>query len=291
MDLMEANLAGGDLSSKLVDLFGTLDDFKNETTAYYDTFFSEQEKATKLIEILTKEFEGLDLTLPSTIQGYRDLVEAQDLTTEEGRATFAALIKLSSGFAQATQAFESFGNAVEEEIARLRGEILQDSVNAYAAMQSQFAITTAAARAGDASALEKLPDLSKQVESTFLSQAGSAEDVARVRAWLADSLSTTLGVLGIPGFASGGMHVGGARIVGEDGPELEVTGPSRIYNASQTASMFDNSELVNELVALREEVVMLRSEVRADVVHNAKTAKLLDRVIPDGDAIQTRVAT
>jgi phage-related minor tail protein len=291
MDLMEASLAGGDLSSKLVDLFGTVDDFKNETTAYYDTFFSEQEKATKLIEILTKEFEGMGVTLPSTIQGYRDLVEAQDLTTEEGRATFAALIKLSSGFAQATQAFESFGNAVEEEIARLRGEILQDSVNAYAAMQSQFAITTAAARAGDASALESLPELSKQVESTFLSQAGNAEDVARVRAWLADSLSTTLNVLGIPGFASGGMHTGGARIVGENGPELEVTGPSRIYNASQTASMFDNSELIVELQALREEVVMLRSEVRADVVHNAKTAKLLDRVIPDGDAIQTRVAT
>ncbi len=285
-----ASLAGADLASQLVDSFGDLSTFSSEMGSYYDAFFTEQEKSAKAIELITKEFDTLGLTLPSTTAGYRALVEAQDLTTEEGRATFAALIKLSSGFAQATQAFESFGNAVEEEIARLRGEILQDSVNAYAAMQSQFAITTAAARAGDASALESLPELSKQVESTFLSQAGSAEDVARVRAWLADSLSTTLNVLGIPGFASGGMHTGGARIVGENGPELEVTGPSRIYSANQTSSMFDNTVLVNELVALREEVVMLRSEVRADVQHNAKTAKLLDRVIPDGDAIQTRVA-
>jgi hypothetical protein len=36
------------------------------------------------------------------------------------------------------------------------------------------------------------------------------------------------------GFASGGDHRGGFRIVGERGPELEVTGPSRIFNAMQT---------------------------------------------------------
>lgn len=36
------------------------------------------------------------------------------------------------------------------------------------------------------------------------------------------------------GFASGGDHPGGLRIVGENGPELEATGPSRIFNANQT---------------------------------------------------------
>jgi hypothetical protein len=35
--------------------------------------------------------------------------------------------------------------------------------------------------------------------------------------------------LGVPGFAGGGMHRGGLRIVGENGPELEATGPSMIY--------------------------------------------------------------
>lgn len=36
------------------------------------------------------------------------------------------------------------------------------------------------------------------------------------------------------GFAGGGDHGGGWRIVGENGPELEATGPSRIFNAGQT---------------------------------------------------------
>jgi hypothetical protein len=35
--------------------------------------------------------------------------------------------------------------------------------------------------------------------------------------------------LGVPGFAAGGMHRGGLRIVGENGPELEATGPAMIY--------------------------------------------------------------
>lgn len=40
---------------------------------------------------------------------------------------------------------------------------------------------------------------------------------------------------GVPGFATGGDHLGGLRIVGERGWELEATGPSRIWNQQQLA--------------------------------------------------------
>ena len=43
--------------------------------------------------------------------------------------------------------------------------------------------------------------------------------------------------LGIFGFAGGGDFGGGLRIVGERGPELQATGPSRIWNADQTRAM------------------------------------------------------
>ncbi|WP_306823070.1 DUF4214 domain-containing protein [Pseudomonas sp. UMAB-08] len=61
----------------------------------------------------------------------------------------------------------------------------------------------------------------------------------------------------IRGYASGGFHSGGLRLVGENGPELEVTGPSRIYNANQTASMLnggDSGATAAEVRALRQEV-------------------------------------
>lgn len=42
------------------------------------------------------------------------------------------------------------------------------------------------------------------------------------------------GGLGIPGFAAGGFHAGGLRVVGENGPELEATGPARYWTAAET---------------------------------------------------------
>jgi hypothetical protein len=45
------------------------------------------------------------------------------------------------------------------------------------------------------------------------------------------------GAMGIPGFAAGGNHQGGLRIVGEKGPELEFTGPSTILPSDLTRSL------------------------------------------------------
>lgn len=91
---------------------------------------------------------------------------------------------------------------------------------------------------------------------------------------------------GIPGFASGGMFGGGLRIVGENGPELEATGPSRIWSASQTAALLSRAggdsggaAMAAELKALREEVKGLRAEARATAGHTEKTSRLLNRVI------------
>jgi len=41
----------------------------------------------------------------------------------------------------------------------------------------------------------------------------------------------------IPAYADGGQHWGGIRLVGERGPELEMTGPARYWSADQTRSM------------------------------------------------------
>ena len=46
------------------------------------------------------------------------------------------------------------------------------------------------------------------------------------------------GISDLPGFAAGGEHKGGWRIVGERGPELEATGAARYFSHAQTAAMF-----------------------------------------------------
>ena len=106
----------------------------------------------------------------------------------------------------------------------------------------------------------------------------------------------------IPAFATGGMHSGGWRLVGEHGPELEATGPARIYNAAETARMMqggvspsDNSELLIELQALRAEVAALRSENLqvgvALATNTSKTARIMDRWDVNGAPVQNAEGT
>lgn len=66
----------------------------------------------------------------------------------------------------------------------------------------------------------------------------------------------------ISGFAQGGFHTGGIRMVGEAGPEIEMTGPSRIFSHNQTASMFRDPDLKDAVRSLKSEVAGLRSEQR-----------------------------
>jgi len=76
-------------------------------------------------------------------------------------------------------------------------------------------------------------------------------------------------------FATGGYHSGGMRLVGENGPELEATGPSRIYSAQQTKNILSggSGEVVVELRSLRREVSELKAEQRKVGVENVKYNK------------------
>jgi hypothetical protein len=101
----------------------------------------------------------------------------------------------------------------------------------------------------------------------------------------------------VPAFATGGMHAGGLRIVGERGPELEVTGPARIYSASDTARMLqgsssvgDNAALLAELQALRAEVAALRRETvplhTQTMVNTGKAARQIERWDVEGLSVR-----
>ena len=74
-------------------------------------------------------------------------------------------------------------------------------------------------------------------------------------------------------FAMGGYHTGGLRMVGERGPEIEATGPSRIFSHNQTSGMFRDPDLKEAVNELRREVSGLRSEQRQMSASNAKYVK------------------
>jgi lambda family phage tail tape measure protein len=143
------------------------------------------------------------------------------------------------------EAFEKFSIAkADEERKKSQGAML-DLIDTWQNTTKQLQDASAKWLQGTADALT---DFVMTGKADFKSLADSIiRDLVRIfiQQKILGSFSTSttagtglLGLVGsVLGFAEGGTHPGGARIVGENGPELEVTGPSRIYNAEQTKKM------------------------------------------------------
>lgn len=89
-----------------------------------------------------------------------------------------------------------------------------------------------------------------------------------------------------PAFATGGLHRGGLRIVGENGPELEATGSARYYGASTTQGMINgggNEELLAEIRDLKDELRAIRAFSQKTADSTTKSAKLAQRVMIDSE--------
>ena len=66
---------------------------------YLSGFYTEAERTALQTAKMQQSFAALGLTMPTTNADFRQLVEAQDLTTQSGIATYNALIGISGAFA------------------------------------------------------------------------------------------------------------------------------------------------------------------------------------------------
>ncbi len=124
-----------------------------------------------------------------------------------------------------------------------------------------------------------------ELRRAFLTAASGETGIYASSAEIAQEL-----LKGISGYASGGVHSGGLRIVGENGPELELTGPSRIWSAEQTQRMLSgsaNDELVAEVRQLRKEIAEMKYAAAATARNSNDTVKILQRVTNGGNAMLT----
>jgi len=295
---LSLKLLGLDASSvgfSLIDGAGGLQELADAVDAFTTGFLSENDQITVKAEKLAADFQKLGLTLPSSSDAFVALVKSIDTSTDSGKLLLGGLLSLSGGFSDLLGSIKDVGSGIEDEIKRIKG--LQESASGQdlASLQASFAITTAQARAGDQSAIDKLPDISQAMLKAAEAAASSSLEVAALQAQTVASLQETLAMVTDPtkrlrGYASGGDFSGGWRIVGERGPEFEWTGPSRIFDAETTARMFSggaaSAELVAEVRALRDEVVNLGSNQAAQasalLISSNRTAFVLETVNQDG---------
>lgn len=133
--LYASSLAGADMASQLVDLFGGMDGLSQTAGSYMQNYYSADEQRAAVQRQLQKAFDGLNLKLPDINAAdaraqFRALAEAQDMTTESGRKAYAALLQLSGAFAGVTQAAEDAAAAAKqlaEEQERAREDAIRSA--------------------------------------------------------------------------------------------------------------------------------------------------------------------
>lgn len=271
---------------------------REETVAYYQ---AQSQLADTML--------GSAATLRSAVRAARNTQLSAGELLAQRQGEFASNYSMALSTTGSTQA--AYADKLSAALPELAGALAQT-----AASRSEWAVATARLFAQSETIAQQLEasapkdyqqvsiDLLGEIDGTLAaieSASASAEKVisdaiyatgtsnlAGLRAVIAAIQGKT-----VPAFATGGLHTGGLRLVGENGPELEATGPSRIYNAQQTRSLLtgaDNTALVAELRALRAEVADLRAEARATAVSSGKTSRLLERVTQNGEAMQTVAA-
>lgn len=130
--LFDASLAGGDMASQLVDLFGGLDGFNQATGAFFQNFYSAEEQRAAASRALQEQLDTVGLTLPDidardARQQWRDQAEALDRTTESGREAWAVLMRLSETFAALTQEGEAATEAMLQSVG-ITGTTIADTL-------------------------------------------------------------------------------------------------------------------------------------------------------------------
>lgn len=446
-------------SDAFIQLFGSVDAFNQSFDAYFQNYFTAQEKTARGWSDMIVAFDQIGVAMPTSRAAFRALVDSLDLSTTQGRATFKSLMDLQGAFAaltptieEATAAAQALGKAAQEMQAQQIGAYYaaqrkaqedaiklqitqattaaataQDLIDSFKAIsenlgayrdtlrqgagsggdrydlaRATYQTTAAQALLGNIDAANNL----QGVAETFLQasrEVGTASTYARDVATVIATVDNVVGVadrqipiaeqqlaaataqtellqgilkalegnttpplvanyqqaasdfaaffastnigqtlavaggtmqrisdsMGLfvdaagqgatfgvndtpytlaaasaayrqyllqkygawtgPSFAGGGYHSGGLRLVGENGPELEFTGPSRILNATDTAALLANGGLAQAVSDLAGEVAGLRAEVQSVAVHTFESAKTLKVMRGDGIVVRTEV--
>ncbi|MDD0814289.1 tape measure protein [Curvibacter sp. HBC28] len=117
-----------DASSELIKLAGGLDTLTSQAQSYYQNFYSASEQTDNTLGNIKTSLKSVGLELPTTRDGFRALVEAQDLNTESGRKAYAALMAVSAAFASVTPAAEGAAKRTASDISSERTN-LQDQLD------------------------------------------------------------------------------------------------------------------------------------------------------------------
>ena len=258
------------------------------------TLANDLEKLKDTTEPQLSSAEQTVVNLETQIEQLDDLLESARKQIDELRGIDASLFGIDESITLVDAALQQLQTAAQaEEQARKQIDVLNQQLEMY---QKQLDALN-----GIDTSVKSVEDAIRDLEAAIASMGSGSNS---------GSTPGTGGVITYDGPQGPGLYVNGGLTGGVMPPpapsydigtnyvpkdmlanihEGEMIIPKR-FNPSTSGLQQDNSELIEELQALRAEVSMLRAEARATAVNTSKTARILDDVTQGGDTLKTEVA-
>ena len=179
----------------LVQLFGSLDEFVEQTSFFADQFMSDAERIAPIQAAVTAELARLGMAGIKTRDQFKQAVLGLDLTTQAGRDMYASLLAVAPGFDKVLDYFDQANKAMESSLKstadQFRGFVTSltkfreslfgaGSASAtYQQLRSKFNATATLAGTGDATALGGLEAAGKAFLDSAKNNASSLVDYQR----------------------------------------------------------------------------------------------------------------
>lgn len=269
-----------------VDVDSAFDLIVSQAERYSETFYTEFEQINNSLDAAREDleqFSDLGVDENTTIAQFREMFEDfqdSDAFNATGYAEFLAAADSLADYYDIVEDLtdNTFSNIIDW-LEDLYGVTLSGSTS-LATEQAQYYQQLALAKTGDQDAIDSLTDYADDVLDAAKAESSSYSQYTLIAAQLASTMTDLVTSSGgkIPEFATGGVHDGGWRVVGDggngSGTELEYTGRSQIFNGNQVETLIDVQGLQAELAEIR---MILRSGMGTLAKNTNKSYKIFDR--------------
>lgn len=266
---LSADLRGGDIASQLVADAGGAQQLDALVSSYFGQFYTAGERQAAQLRQLGDAVSALGLTLPTTREAFRQLVDAQDVTTESGRRNYLALLNLSGAFAEAVP-------AIEGTTAALR--TASDVANERKRLETELARATgdtAALRAAELAGIDPSNQALQQRIYALEDERRAADALAGAGQGVVDFLAELRGAANV-GSAAGLRSAYAADLaaaqVGDADASRRVVSSARALLSSVRESATGPIELARESARIAAQLEALPATTAAAAANAAKAS-------------------
>ncbi|OJT01236.1 phage tail length tape measure family protein [Marinobacter nauticus] len=269
-----SDLAGRELvvaSERLMDAAGGVEQFITSMQGFIANFASDAQKFELAYSDITRALEQSNLTLPSTRDGYYDLLQAQNGATAAGAENIATLLRLQ-GVADQYYTFleDAQKSAVDTQVELL--QIQRSAISESLREAERASNSVSRALAGltvQSSSFSKLSRDAALASLQAMAASGRIGDQGQLDRALSAATNIQAGE-----FSTMNDYIRGVSRTGETLRDLKWVADQQLTREQRSLANIER-----QMEAMNEEISAVG---RATAKHTAKTAKLLERIEVEG---------